>query len=639
MLANTAAEGCYSYGQQVVSFVDANANGQLDAGERSVTASHPAGAATQTFLMSNPTPTVVTNTSDQLASGATVLYDTLTVTGGPADRTLTGTTTLYGPFATQAEMLASNADIAPVVGTANFSVALDANGSGVARTADGVEITEPGYYTWVERLDGTGQTGQWAAATETSLNYAPQVATHISNQLSMAGQTITDTVTLTNLQTEVGGKAITHTLAGRLFGPVAAGTDSNGQPTCAAVDWTTAPVAATFATETVNVAAAQGGSLTLPPRWAYQIPADSVQECFSYEATLTASVAGDESPVSVTHRVGDALETTLVTDEWAPTSVTQTSDQLVNGPTQLFDNITITGGRPDSPFTGRVSLFGPYVSQAELAAATPWWGDRHHGVRRTGLRRQPGRHLRAGRLTRHREVYHHDQCDDADQHTEGRQQPAPLALCGQDDLVARVVDDRQRLALDIAQRGQRQQSQPAVDIALTHRGAQQFVHLALDLGGHLQAGADPLLMARPVDDLPGSGGRGRLDVVGFADGVSPDLGQPEDRQPGAAGALGVDHPAGAAADVAERRPGATTGETRLVAFGGVSGGRAVVSALTAATGAHLHAVAAGAAVVGEGAGHLVLQVQFVTSAPNRGQRDLVERCRLQRQARAGLLAG
>ena len=309
------------------------------------------------------TPEVETKTSQQLVSGESRLTDTIMVSGGKPGAEFAGKTTLFGPFEEDPSVGPADLQGAPVVGVSTFKGTFDADGAAeVVSTAQ--TVTKPGFYVWSEQLDGSKDWEPTKPATpkktETSVNISPKISTQVSAQTSAPGMELTDTVMLSGLADEVGGKQITNVVSGQLFGPV---SSVNGS--CEAVDWSDAPVAAEI--EPFEVTA---DDATVEGIGAFTIPADAATgDCYTYGETLTVSAAGEQDVV-VRHEPGHVTQTSVVQREvFHPEVTTKTSQQLVSGESRLTDTIMVSGGKPGAEFAGKTTLFGPFEEDPSVGPA------------------------------------------------------------------------------------------------------------------------------------------------------------------------------------------------------------------------------------------------------------------------------
>ncbi|MDR0416035.1 MAG: hypothetical protein LBH76_01715, partial [Propionibacteriaceae bacterium] len=318
-------------------------------------------------------PSVTTATSAQLVSGPTDLFDRAEVTGGVAGEAFTGATSLYGPFESNEAALGADLAAATPVGSAGLSGVYGADGAASVRSNGSVRVTQPGYYVWVERLDGTDtslpfEPGPDGRPPETTVSVAPGLASKASVSAGDPGDVVSDTVTLSGLQTKVGDSDVTWTLSGGLYGPVRPGGDS----TCATADWSGAALAVGVTHRVEASEVRPDGTATLSALAEAKLA--GLDSCWGYAWTLTGR-APDGSTVKAEHKLGDPAQTVLV--RFRPEASTKVSSQLVSGDSaQVNDQIQVTGGVEGLPFTGETALYGPFESNeaalsADLSAAKP----------------------------------------------------------------------------------------------------------------------------------------------------------------------------------------------------------------------------------------------------------------------------
>lgn len=307
--------------------------------QRTMVAGAPVPASASATVATTPvvktTPSVSTQTSNVVAAPGDSLHDIVKVTGGVPGAAFTGTSTLYGPLATQPVSPSATAPAGtPVVGTATFAGTYGASGNAnVSTTALKIPASaKPGYYVWQEQLAGTATSnpvrGRFGVNTETSVVMKPTVATKVSAQKANVGDTISDTVTVGGIYTTVGGKTIVHTITGVLAGPVA---PVNGK--CDAVDWAkakTRPITSLAITKNGDVTGVDEHTVT-------------AAGCYSYGETLTSVLQGVTKPVSVVqHPVGQTPQTTVVAPA-PPTISTQISTQTAMVGDTISDTVKASG--------------------------------------------------------------------------------------------------------------------------------------------------------------------------------------------------------------------------------------------------------------------------------------------------------
>ena len=300
------------------------------------------------------TPEVSTRTSQQLVSGETQLTDAVMVSGGKPGAAFTGKTTLFGPFEKDPSRSHTDLKGAPVVGVSTFKGTFDKAGK-ASVTSSPQTVSKSGFYVWSEQLDGSKDWESTPPAppreSETSVHVNPSISTKVNAQKVKPGATLVDTVTVTGIVDQVGGKKVTNTVTATLYGPV---TGRGGS--CEAVDWKEAPVASKIpAFEVTSDQSVYEGV------GEFVVPDDaSTGDCYTYAETLTVT-AKDEKQIVVTHAPGHVTQTALVErDLFTPEVSTRTSQQLVSGETQLTDAVMVSGGKPGAAFTGKTTLFGPF---------------------------------------------------------------------------------------------------------------------------------------------------------------------------------------------------------------------------------------------------------------------------------------
>lgn len=333
---------------------------------------HGYGVPEETGFLAMWKPEATTKTSDQLVTdGLNELRDTVEVTKGKPGAAFTGSTTLYGPFATDPS-LDGGVDLkdAPVVGTSKFEGVYDANGAATV-VSEPQTTTGSGYYVWAEVIDLAPDVSEQfkqdkAKQAETSVEVNPTIATQVNDQKVLPGHTIHDTVKLTDIRNEVGGKTITNTVTGKLLGPVA---PIGGE--CTTVDWTDAPVALELGPTVVTGDA--DNEVILEGYGEYTLPDDAKSlGCYTYTETLTSTVEGDDTPVVVEHEAGQESQTTIALK---PDLSTQVSEQMVKPGASIFDTIEVWD-TADTKFTMVAKLYGladPGENRQCSTITNPMW--------------------------------------------------------------------------------------------------------------------------------------------------------------------------------------------------------------------------------------------------------------------------
>jgi len=341
------------------------------AGQQRVVANSGPGSALFEDPVSTPGYIVhaTSTVSAQLLAAGGTIADSLIVSGGPGGWGWTGSVTVYGPLATPPSG-GIPAD-APVLATLPISGAFSDEVI-VPVTTVPVTVPSAGYYYFQEHVDESPSIPDvtsgslWAAfdaplgqeVAETALVVAPTISTTVSSQQVLAGSTIHDTVTIGAApRTDVNGQPITYSVSGSLLGPVAPVYGG-----CTAVSWSGAPTAAAIAATPMPSGSIQVG--------AYTIPATAATGCYTYVATLHWS--GDGASGDVSHPVGVASETTLVTA--LPHISTLVSAQIVAPGTVLVDTATVSGASPLYDYAVSGGLYGPIDAGPKGCTDVDWTG-------------------------------------------------------------------------------------------------------------------------------------------------------------------------------------------------------------------------------------------------------------------------
>ncbi|MDO5677699.1 MAG: hypothetical protein Q4G35_09375 [Propionibacteriaceae bacterium] len=202
-------------------------------------------------------PAVSTRTRDVIAEAGAPAVDIVTLTGGKPGADFSGTSTLYGPFASLAELSNAPRDARPVVGVAEFAGSFDAGGNAEVHTTE-LAFPAPGYYTWVEALDARPAVvpptePTWPQVPETSVVLGPEITTALTADgaagTARVGARLADSLTLTGVppSREVPGSdaLLQVTVSGRIAGPVSPGNTGTGA-SCEAASWAGAPTFAEY---------------------------------------------------------------------------------------------------------------------------------------------------------------------------------------------------------------------------------------------------------------------------------------------------------------------------------------------------------------------------------------------------------
>ncbi len=302
-------------------------------------------------------PKIATNTSQQDANAGSPISDTVTISGGAPNSTVTVTNTLYGPLAAPPTL----ADAAPSgtgkVGTLTQDVTLDANGTATF-TMGPLTVPEAGWYVWQESLaggslpDGTKWnpfTGKFGEETEATNSHQAVLARTQTSHLKIASPgAISDKIDVTGIYPGFKG-----TITADLYGPIA---PKVGQ-TCDEIgtaEWAKAIAAtpalkfATPATIAVDGDKAVNGELTVDT----EAVVTGEAGCYTWgESLVNDSTKTKES----TTKPGDVNENTLVVK---PAMVTQTSRMVALPGKTVLDTIKVTG-IVDETAKMEATLWGP----------------------------------------------------------------------------------------------------------------------------------------------------------------------------------------------------------------------------------------------------------------------------------------
>jgi hypothetical protein len=356
-------DGHYTYDTNLVSVVDADG---VAVDEFDLTGDQY-GVPSESGFLTLWAPKATTKTSQQLVTGPTDLTDIVTVSGGQPGAPFDGVTTLYGPFTFEpGEDFDLTADGVPVVGTSKFSGTYDETGAAEVES-EPQHIEAIGFYVWSEQLTEVPDvtvptTPAKPKKPETTLSINPEIGTKITNQQVLPGSTFSDTFTASGLVPEVGGRKITYTVTGNLWGPMKAVGGS-----CEAVDWTDAPVAKEI--DAFEIVGDENGAVEVSGIGEFTAPdgPDALDNCWTYGEELTATIEPgngiDDKPITFRHEKGQESQTTIVKQP-SPKAGTQiTAQQSLPGHT-VSDTLTAEGLIPEIggkkvTYTVTGALYGP----------------------------------------------------------------------------------------------------------------------------------------------------------------------------------------------------------------------------------------------------------------------------------------
>ncbi|MCL2482068.1 MAG: hypothetical protein FWF43_01355 [Propionibacteriaceae bacterium] len=335
---------------------------------------HEAGDAAQTVLVNRHEITVATQTSAQTAAPGQTITDAVhatgvvgQVSGQPVTWVVTGdvwqtTPDANGSCASADWTHATSADefsvlVPPSDIKADGTVALPAIGSyqiPLLQPAMCLSYAETLTGTWPDGTVTTDHPRGETAQTTTVSSGLPTVTTAISSQSVRPGDTISDSVTIAGLVSQVDGSDITWDIHGILVrvdpkNPNDPGTSADP---CEGVDWTKGTVVHEWDTP-IPADAVDPTSLTLPGLGQYTVPVNQPAQCLSYGETLTgtwtgAPIMGAPSPtqpggsvgqpgtgaaqlntVVVKHEAGMNIQATVVASGIVPVSAVQSGGTIL----------------------------------------------------------------------------------------------------------------------------------------------------------------------------------------------------------------------------------------------------------------------------------------------------------------------
>lgn len=161
-------------------------------------------------------PQIASVTQDVLVDAGSELADTIRVWDGRVDDPFNGKSTLYGPYASNAEAQSVAFSDDKIVGAVEFSGTYD-NDKQASLTTSALKVESPGFYVWREELFETQKAvavGQadGGRATETSAVLVPQITSRISSQRIVPNDagvfTSGDSVVVSGLTPAVGDKPV-----------------------------------------------------------------------------------------------------------------------------------------------------------------------------------------------------------------------------------------------------------------------------------------------------------------------------------------------------------------------------------------------------------------------------------------------
>ncbi|MDO7881002.1 SdrD B-like domain-containing protein [Salinibacterium soli] len=305
------------------------------------------GVPEETVLVDALSPAVTTQASVNVAAPRTSVSDSVVVSGlGDYDATYSWT--LLGPVAA----VAGSCDAVDWTGAPAY------DGGTVAVSGDGTYVTTAtsleavGCYTYVGTLGATPASDEVVLGAgipeETVLVNANVGAatTQASTNSAGPGTAVTDSVVVTGLDGETADYNWT------LLGPIAPVADS-----CAAVDWTGAPVF-------------DSGSFQVVGNGTYTTTASTLVAAGCY--TYTGDLAGTATSLGVSLAAGDPAETVLI-DSAIPGLTTQATPQTGAPGVTVSDTVVLTGPIPAGTAYSW-SLVGPIAPVADSCVSLDWTG-------------------------------------------------------------------------------------------------------------------------------------------------------------------------------------------------------------------------------------------------------------------------
>lgn len=288
-------------------------------------------------------PSVTTKTSDARAVPGTELTDHIEVSGVPEGEEVKVTSTLYYNGDERPTQQPDIPDHAEPVGTVETVV----TGSGDYETP-GIVVEKPGYYTWVETIEGTDGMKPWTAeygiSEETSLvPWSPKVTTQISEQRAEPGAEIYDTLFIIDNK---DGKELT--VESTLYGPF---DHREEQGTELSED---APIVGTVTTTVEGNGEFETEALEIEER-GYYFWVETIDETDETEPW------GDEEDESPTWQVE---ETTVV--PWEVQSSSEISDRSSHLDSAVHDTVWFSGLPWDHAVDkGEVFMMAPPMNQPD----------------------------------------------------------------------------------------------------------------------------------------------------------------------------------------------------------------------------------------------------------------------------------
>jgi len=196
-------------------------------------------------------------------------------------------------------------------------------------------------------VSGRTEPATGAASITVDVPDQPKITTTTSDQIAKPGAKLIDKLAVTDLAPNS-----TITVTSTLYGPF------TQPPTEAATPPVDAPIAGTTKTTVTGDANGAATVVTKPV---------TIETSGYYVWFETTDATTDNT--AWPGRFGQTSETTLV--KWAPTVVTETSDQRAAAGTKLTDKLAVTGLPPHANATVTSTLYGPFTTRPAASDTVP----------------------------------------------------------------------------------------------------------------------------------------------------------------------------------------------------------------------------------------------------------------------------
>lgn len=304
--------------------------------------SAPYGEASETAVTPWQ-PQITTETSHTVANPGTKIFDKLTVTNNKPGLELPVKSTLYGPFKDKPKLSDTVPTGAPKVATVETTV----KGNGTFNTPP-VELTEGGYYTWVEEVSSTHETKSWKSKfgiseETTKVKWTPQIATETSDFVAKKGESITDKLIVSGNR-----DGVKLPVESTLYGPF------KDKPKLSDAVPANAPKVATVTTEVTGNGTFNTPSVKLPAEGYY---------------TWVEQIKETDDTVPWKAKFGQTKETSLV--KWQPQIETKTSAALAKKGEILTDTLKVSANKDGVELPVKSTLYGPFKDKPVLSDKIP----------------------------------------------------------------------------------------------------------------------------------------------------------------------------------------------------------------------------------------------------------------------------